>query len=180
MSDAMSEVEVQAIETFGSWLKSLGSDTKAIAALVADESVPEVVRRPLAGALNYLFKSLDLIDDGIEGLGFMDDAFVLRIAAANAKAAGPLPEGLGALAADADLIREILGDLTSRLERFVKSLESGVVRGRSVDGIVSDAGVREELIGEVSGWASRYSPPVFVMDEQGLVKLRSFLAAKLP
>ena len=32
---------------------------------VADESVPADVRRPLAGSLNYLFKSLDLIDDGI-------------------------------------------------------------------------------------------------------------------
>ena len=28
-----------------------------------------------------MFKSLDLIPDGLEGLGFLDDAFVLRVAA---------------------------------------------------------------------------------------------------
>lgn len=180
MSDAMSEVDVQAIETLGAWLKSLGSDTNSIASVVADESVAEAVRRPLAGSLNYLFKSLDLIDDGIEGLGFMDDAFVIRIAVSNAQAAGSLPESLVPLATDAQLIREVLGDLSTRLDGFVRSLESGVVRGRSVDDIVGDASIREEFVGEVVGWTSRFSPPAFVMDEQGLVKLRSFLAAKLP
>lgn len=177
---AMSEVDERAIETFGKWLRSLGDDVKAIGMVVGDESISSDIRRPLAGALNYFFKSLDLIDDGIEGLGYMDDAFVLRIAASNAKAAGALPESLNDLAAGADLIREVLGDLSGRLDRFVKDLESGIVRGRSVDDIVDEATVREELVGDVSSWAGRYSPPAFVMDEQGLVKLRSFLAAKLP
>ncbi len=176
----MSDVDQRAIETFGRWLPSLADDTKVIAAVVADDSVSPEVRRPLAGSLNYFFKSLDLIDDGIEGLGFLDDAFVLRIAASNAKAAGELPESLSSLADDAALIREALGELTPRFEAFVKGLENGVVRGRSVDDIMGDAGVREELVGDVAGWASRYSPPAFVMDEQGLVKLRSFLGAKLP
>jgi uncharacterized membrane protein YkvA (DUF1232 family) len=123
---------------------------------------------------------LDLIDDGIEGLGFLDDAFVLRIASSSAQAAGQLPESLTHLAADADLIREALGDIAPRLDSFVTSLESVVVRGRSVEAIVEQAAVREEIVGEVSGWASRYQAPGFVMDEQALVKLRSFLAAKLP
>lgn len=176
----MSDVDELASETFGKWLCSLGDDTKAIASVVDDQSISSEVRRPLAGALNYLFKSLDLIDDGIEGLGYMDDAFVLRIAASKALALGELPASVSRLAADADLIREVLGDLAGRLDHFVKSLENGVVRGRSVDEIVEDVTVREELIGDVRAWASRYSPPAFVMDEQGLVKLRSFLAAKLP
>lgn len=175
----MNDVDERAIETFGKWLPSLADDIKAIAAVVADDSISIDVRRPLAGSLNYFFKSLDLIDDGIEGLGFLDDAFVLRIAASNAKEAGELPEILVPLAEDATLIREALGDLAGRLDAFVKGLENGVVRGRSVDDIVSDASVREELVGDVAGWANRYRPPAFVMDEQGLVKLRSFLGAKL-
>jgi len=176
----MTDVEQQAIDTFGNWLRGLADDTRLIADVVADESVPSSVRRPLAGSLNYLFKSLDLIDDGIEGLGFLDDSFVLRVAAEHAKSVGPLPENLLALAEDAGLIREALGDLYGRLDKFVASLVDSSVRGRTVEAIVNETEVREDLLGDVRGWASRYTPPAFVMDEQGLVKLRSFLAAKLP
>jgi uncharacterized membrane protein YkvA (DUF1232 family) len=177
MSD---DVEERALAAFGGWLASLPSDTRTIAAAVSDEANPVEVRRPLAGGLNYFFKSLDLIDDGIEGLGYLDDAFVLRVAAAQAKRLGPVPEAVAALAADVELIREFTGEIFGRLEAFVSRLMSGVVRGRSVDAIVDDVAVREELIGDVDGWASRYHTPAFVLDGRGLVKLRSFLAAKLP
>jgi uncharacterized membrane protein YkvA (DUF1232 family) len=176
----MTDVEQAAIDTFGKWLRELASDASTVADAVADESVPASVKRPLAGSLNYLFKSLDLIDDGIEGLGFLDDAFVLRVAADQAKNSGSLPEGLGSLAEDAELIREALGDLYARLDKFVASLVDSSVRGRSVEAIVNETEVREGLLGDVRGWASRYTAPAFVMDEQGLVKLRAFLAAKLP
>jgi uncharacterized membrane protein YkvA (DUF1232 family) len=112
----MSDVDERAIETFGTWLRSLGDDTQAVATVVGNESIAAEVRRPLAGSLNYFLKSLDLIDDGIEGLGFLDDAFVLRIASSNAQAAGQLPESLTHLAGDADLIREALGDIAPRLD----------------------------------------------------------------
>ncbi len=177
MSD---DVEERALVAFGSWLKSLPEDTRALAAAVGDEQAVLEVRRPLAGALNYFFKSLDLIDDGIEGLGYLDDAFVIRVSAAQAKRLGPVPDAIAALAADAELIREFTGEIFVRLEAFVSRLGSGVVRGRSVDTIVDDPAVREELLGDVEGWASRYKAPAFVLDDKGLVKLRSFLAAKLP
>lgn len=177
MSD---DVEERALAAFGTWLKTLADDTRSVADAVNDEASPSEVRRPLAGSLNYFFKSLDLIDDGIEGLGYLDDAFVLRVAAAHARDKGSVSEAISTLADDAALIREFLGELSSRLESFVSGLESGTVRGRSVDAIVEEAAVREELVGEVQGWAGRYSAPAFVLDDKGLVKLRSFLAAKLP
>ncbi len=173
-------MEERALAAFGGWLKSLPEDTRALAAAVSDEQTAIEVRRPLAGGLNYFFKSLDLIDDGIEGLGYLDDAFVLRVSAAQAKRLGPVPDAIAALAADSELIREFTGEIFGRLEAFVSRLVSGVVRGRSVDAIIDDAAVREELIGDVEGWASRYNAPAFVLDDKGLVKLRSFLAAKLP
>lgn len=176
----MSEVDAVAVEKFGTWLKSLAEDSRAIADVLADDSVALDVRRPLGGAVNYLFKSLDLIDDGIEGLGYLDDAFVLRVAAGHAKQAGQLPEALAQLAEDALLIEEFLGDLSGRLQSFVRGLPDAVVRGRSVAGILEDAAVREEALGDVRGFASRYQAPQFVMDEQALVKLRAFLGAKLP
>lgn len=176
----MSDVDSRALSAFAGFLASLADDTRAVADVVADPSVSAAVRKPLAGSLNYLFKSLDLIDDGIEGLGFMDDAFVLRVAVAKARAQGSLPEGLNGLSEDATLITEFLGELSPRFEKFVAGLTKGAVRGRSVDAIVEDASVREEMLGDVRGWASRYTAPKFVMDAQSLVKLRSFLAAKLP
>lgn len=175
----MSDMQERAIEAFGQWLRSLATDTLAVADVVADEQIAVEIRRPLASSLNYLFKSLDLIDDGIEGLGFLDDAFVLRVAAAHAKKAGPLPDSLSPLAEDAGLVEEFLDDLHGRLDHFVTRLVDASVRGRSVGAILEDAEVREEMLADVRGWANRYSAPHFVMDEQALVKLRSFLKAKL-
>ncbi len=174
----MSDLDARLVTALGSWLTSLGQDALDLDRVLADESVSPVVRRSSAAALNYLFKSLDLIDDGIEGLGFLDDALVLRVAAR--RAGGGAPEVVQKLAADAELIREFLGALYPRLDAFVASLEESTVRGRSVEAIVSDASVREELSGDVAGWAGRYHAPAFVMDERGLVKLQAFLAAKLP
>ncbi|MCH2108851.1 MAG: DUF1232 domain-containing protein [Polyangiaceae bacterium] len=174
----MSELNSRCLDAFSLWLANLAEDTRVIVDAVADDSLPVEVRRPLAGALNYLFKSLDLIDDGIEGIGYLDDAFVMRVAAADAGEAAP--EGIQKLAADRGLIAEFLDDLEPKFAQFVLGLSQSSVRGRSVEQVVSDAMTRDELLGDVRGWASRYSQPAFTKDEKHLVKLRSFLQAKLP
>lgn len=176
----MSEVDDRAMAAFGSWLGSLASDAQLLSDAVADTNIDRGVRAPLAAALNYLFKSLDLIDDGIEGLGFLDDAFILRIACQKAQAAGTLPASLESLSSDAALIDDFLAELSSRMHAFVTGLASGIVRGRSVDAILDDATVREDMLGDVLAWANRYKAPSFQMDENNLVKVRAFLAAKLP
>jgi len=87
--------------------------------------------------------------DGLEDLGFVDDAFVLRVAAAL------VPDGerdaagvLGKLAADATLIGEFLGTDYARLERYVQKLGDGSVRGRSVAQILDDAAIRSDFVRE--------------------------------
>jgi uncharacterized membrane protein YkvA (DUF1232 family) len=148
------------------------------------ESAPEITRRYITGGLNYLFKSLDLIPDGIEDLGYLDDAFVLRVAAALALHEVPAAKEehpvLDRLAADAKLIAELLGKDYVRLETYVKTLTKGAARGRSVDEILSDEQARTAFLHEVTGWASSYATPSFTRDEKNLVKLQSFLGAKLP
>jgi len=176
----MSDLDARALEAFARYLSTLPEDARKLGRVVADSNVDSAVRAPLAGALNYLFKSLDLIDDGIEALGFLDDALILRVAVAGAAQRGPLPEALSQLSADATLVQEFLGDLADRFGRYVASLTAGEVRGRSVEAILSDAGTQEEFLGEVSGWAHRYEAPVFLGDAKNLVKLRAFLDAKLP
>jgi uncharacterized membrane protein YkvA (DUF1232 family) len=176
----MSDLDARALEAFARYLSTLPEDARKIGRAVADTNLELRVRTPLTGALNYLFKSLDLIDDGIEALGFLDDALILRVAVAQAAKGGSLPEGLSQLAADAVLVSEFLGEQTDRFERYVASLTAGEVRGRSVEAILGDPAAQEEFLGEVSGWAHRYDPPTFLNEPKNLVKLKAFLEAKLP
>jgi uncharacterized membrane protein YkvA (DUF1232 family) len=180
----MNEFDRTCLDTFPEWLKSLGEDAKGASALLEDTSIPEGARRYLTGSLNYLFKSLDLISDGIEDLGFLDDAFVLRVAAALALEEVPtLREAfpkVARLADDASLVRSLLDALYPRLEAYVKRLRTGVARGRSVDDILADEGVRRDFLNEVSGWSVSYEAPTFTRDEKNLVKLKSFLSTQLP
>jgi uncharacterized membrane protein YkvA (DUF1232 family) len=175
----MTDLESRCLEAFPSWLRTLGDDARALAALVEADGA-EPARRAAATALNYLFKSLDLIPDGIEDLGFIDDAFVLRSGAALAVADGISEPALAKLAEDAPLVREFLGDDYARLETYVRGLGKGSVRGRTVDDILSDATVRGEFVREVKSWADGYAAPTFQRDAKNLVKLKSFLSTKLP
>src|SRR5271170_7316452 len=102
----MTELQTRCLDTFPEWLRALATDASDVSKLLSSATAPEGARRYVAGGLNYLFKSLDLIPDGIEDLGFLDDAFVLRVAAALAVADGGAgqPDPLvGRLAADAAL-----------------------------------------------------------------------------
>jgi uncharacterized membrane protein YkvA (DUF1232 family) len=178
----MTELQNRCLDAFPEWLKALAADARDLGALLAD-GTPEGVRRFVAGGLNYLFKSLDLIPDGIEDLGYLDDAFVIRVAAALALADAPsareMPP-LARLAADAKLVAELLGKDYPRLEKYVRGLTKGAARGRTVDEILSDAAVRGAFLNELGGWAASYAAPSFSRDEKNLVKLSSFLSAKLP
>jgi uncharacterized membrane protein YkvA (DUF1232 family) len=180
----MTNTEQKCLDTFPDWLKSLANDALDLSGAVADNGAPEAVRRYAAAGLNYLFKSLDLIPDGIEDLGYLDDCFVLRVAASLASEEAPDADAkapnVARLAADAKLIAALLGNDYKRLADYVVRLKGGAARGRSVDDIINDERVRREFLNEVSGWASSYEPPTFEKDEKNLVKLRSFLSAKLP
>lgn len=182
----MTELSTRCLDTFPEWLRSLGDDATAMATLLSSEALPMEARRYIAGGLNYLFKSLDLIPDGVEDLGFLDDAFVLRVAAALAIAGSPDAKGadergtLERLGAGAELIAELLASDHARLEKYVRGLTKGAARGRTVDEIVGDRAVANALIAEVHGWAKSYTAPGFSRDEKNLVKLKSFLGTKLP
>jgi uncharacterized membrane protein YkvA (DUF1232 family) len=178
------ELDTRCLNTFPEWLRTLAADATDMSTLLASASASTSSRRYVAAGLNYLFKSLDLIPDGIEDLGFLDDAFVLRVAASLAIEDSPEVRSeapvLTRLAADKALIVELLGKDYGRLERYVKDLTKGAARGRTVDEIVDDDGSRTAFLHEVSGWAGSYTAPSFSRDEKNIVKLQSFLSAKLP
>ncbi|HEX4341052.1 MAG TPA: YkvA family protein [Polyangiaceae bacterium] len=175
----MSDVDLRCLDAFPTWLKSLPEDALTLSSIVADETAPEGARRNATGALGYLFKSLDLIPDGIEDLGFLDDAFVFRVASRLGSHVEPIA-ALEKLAHEAELVSDFLGTVYPRLERFVAALGSLTVRGRSVDDVLATSEATASFVGEVRGWSASYVTPPFGRDAKNLVKLRSFLTAKLP
>jgi uncharacterized membrane protein YkvA (DUF1232 family) len=178
------DLETRCLNFFPGWLQALGADAADVSKILSSPSASLSVKRYAAGALNYLFKSLDLIPDGVEDLGFLDDAFVLRVAAALIVAESPEirneAPALTRLAADKALIAELLGKDYLRLERYVRELTRGAARGRTVDEIVDDDAVRNGFVNEVTSWSQEYVAPTFTRDEKNVIKLQSFLSAKLP
>lgn len=177
------ETDARCLETFPNWLRTLGHDAEALAAALATPTTPEPARRALAGGLNYVFKSVDLIPDGIDDIGYLDDAFVLRIASALALSEG-LARGsftaIDTLADEARTVEDFLGSDYPRLSSYVQGLRRSAARGRTVDDIVSSTTVQSEFIADVSGFARSYSAPSFTREEKNLIKLRAFFDAKLP
>jgi uncharacterized membrane protein YkvA (DUF1232 family) len=177
----MTTLDSRCLEAFPGWLKSLAEDAQKLAGLLEHAEASPAAQRGAASALNYLFKSLDLIPDGLEDLGFIDDAFVLRVAAALVSEGDRDAEGvLVTLAADAGLISEFLGADYPRLERYVQKLADGSARGRSVAQILEDGALRVDFVREVRQWSAGYTSPSFARDTRSLVKLRSFLGTRLP
>jgi len=181
----MSTLEARCLDAFPNWLRSLADDARALASVLESEGF-ELAQRRSAAALNYLFKSLDLIPDGLEDLGFIDDAFVLRAVAesikleAEVELAADATGTLARLASEAELIREFLEPQYERLTRYASGLEQVSARGRSVAAIAGDEGIRADFVREVREWADTYAVPGFARDARNLVKLRAFLLAKLP
>ncbi|MEO7113651.1 MAG: YkvA family protein [Polyangiaceae bacterium] len=180
MSDSASDPRY--LEMFPAWLSTLGSDVASLGKIVEDDATDEGVKRYAVSGLNYLFKSLDLIPDGIDDIGFLDDAFVLRVAASLAIAdhADAKKGALEKLSEDAKALREFLGADYDRLESYVKGLRKGAARGRTVDDIMGDADVRKAFAHEVAAWSKEFQPPSFTRDPKTLIKLKAFLNAKLP
>lgn len=168
------------LDLFSGWLRTLGDDAKALGQLVASDDAPDSERRAATVGLNYLFKSLDLIPDGIDDLGFLDDAFVLRVASRAVSADARDGSVVGRLAKESELVEEFLGSDFGRLTNYVDGLSTARARGRTAEEIMSDGGVRAQFVGEVDAWAKSFAPPSFQRDPKTLIKLRAFLSAKLP
>lgn len=179
----MTTPTAQPLEAFPRWLETLGTDARELTGVLRDEQLSEDIRLYVAGALSYLLRSVDLIPDGVEDLGYLDDAFVLRVAAHLGQVnqeTYPQDGVLARLANDCGVIREFLGPEMPRLEEYVGGLRIAVVRGRSPTDIIGDDSVTSVVTEEIESLAASYQVPDFSRDERTLIKLRSFLKTKLP
>jgi len=182
----MSDSQVNYLDRFPTWLRSLGEDALAAGQVAATRELPESARQALIGGINYMFKSLDLVPDGIDDIGYLDDAFVLRIAAEQATREDlsklPIEQTrlVSRLSEDAALIEQFLGDDYARLSGYVSGLRKVAARARSVQDILHNAEVQAAFLSDLRGFAQSYAPPTFSREEKNLVKLRAFFDAKLP
>lgn len=182
----MGESQAKYLDLFPAWLRSLGEDAERLGQLLSVTELSEAARQTLAGGINYLFKSLDLVPDGIDDLGYLDDAFVLRVAveqAAREDLTGLSAEqlrSLNQLGEDAAAIREFLGADFRRLEAYVTGLRKITARARSVEDILNKSQVQSAFLSDLRGFAKAYEPPSFSREEKNLIKLRAFFDAKLP
>ncbi len=180
-SRAMTPADAQCLDAFPIWLEQLAADALDLLALVLDEEVAERQRLAAATSLNYLLKSLDLIPDGVQDLGLLDDAFVLRVCMTSGfEATADLPPLLARLRAECSLLESFLSDDFARLLRYCVELRTEPVRGRAPADIVNDPVVNLAFAEDVRAWAASYRAPLFPRDDKNLVKLRSFLRTKLP
>src|SRR5690349_22653726 len=121
----MGESEANYLDIFPAWLRALADDAEKLAQLATGTTIPEPARQAIAGGVNYIFKSLDLVPDGIDDIGYLDDAFVLRVAAdlALRDDLSALPadalRGLSRLSEEAAVVREFLDADYGRLESYV-------------------------------------------------------------
>jgi uncharacterized membrane protein YkvA (DUF1232 family) len=175
------------LELLESWLKSLPDDIKPFTAILSDEGLPEEPRKLAAGVINYLFKSVDLIPDGLDDIGYLDDVLTMRLAAALldrdavTRAKPDLAPALERLAQDASAARDMLGEpIYGRFLDYTRDLAGGSARGRSAGEIVTNAFRLQEVLMEADNLRDEYTVPAMEKTERTLTKLRSFLDARLP
>jgi uncharacterized membrane protein YkvA (DUF1232 family) len=123
---------------------------------LTDESTPAPARRNLAAVLNYVLDLLDIFPDHYQGLGVADDAILIRLGARQAVTAGASQSGLRELAAEADEVEKVLGELTAPLEKYLDKLGERTVRGRSVAQILGDKAVFTSFANDVQRQISSY------------------------
>ena len=174
------------IETFKGWADTFRADIAAMKALIESEKADPEARKLAAGALSYLVTRMDLIPDWNEGIGVMDDIFVVRVCAqmATTLGLGDLPHDaevtLGRLANESEKISDFLGgDLYDKLRQYCAKLEDQAVRGRSPKQILDEGAARLALYAEVEDELKRSVPVVITDPDDAELRLKSYLTQKL-
>jgi uncharacterized membrane protein YkvA (DUF1232 family) len=126
-------------------VEGFGADLEAIQMGVVDGRTPEQARPLLATALTYVIEPIDLAPDHLEGLGLLDDAAVLRLAAHHAVSCGADDPNLKRLAAEASELVLIFDDLIGPLQDYLNSLHRPNADGKTPSDIISDPELRMGL-----------------------------------
>jgi hypothetical protein len=100
--------------------------------------------------LTYVVNPFDLAPDHLEGLGLLDDAAILRLAAWNAVSCGADHPKLVKLAAEAADLGVIFGDLMGPLQDYLNDLHRSDASGLTPSEILDNPDRRMQLWHQVA------------------------------
>lgn len=153
----MSEAE-EALQILQKFVDGFTMDVGRVRAALDDPGTPESARLLLVGGLSYLLDQLDMFPDHYRGIGFADDAMVLRVAAALALAEGATARGLAGLAKEERDVEKLLGDLAEPVRKLVAGLPARKVRGRSAEQVLKDKDVRAVFDADLNRALKKMTP----------------------
>lgn len=174
------------IDVFKEWAGTIRPDIEAFKALLESDKADANSRRIAGAALLYLVSRMDLIPDWNEGIGVLDDLFVLRVCAQLSQGfeRGSLPTVadicLERMANEADRITQFLGGpLYDRLKAHCAKLVEVPVRGRTPAQLADDPAIRAALYAEIEEEIKKTVPIVINDPTDAELRLRAYLTHKL-
>jgi uncharacterized membrane protein YkvA (DUF1232 family) len=174
--DMISQIVSRMVEGFA-------ADVGVVQVGVVDGRTPEAARRVLAAGLAYMAEPSDLISDDLAGIGIMDDAAILRLAARDAIAAGAIDEGLRRLGGEAEDLAYVFGDLVIKLEELLAFLPRPDANGRTPVDVIGDPDLRVALwrqISETLSVSGAHAKAIEDIDSSQFVRtMRSAMRRKL-
>jgi hypothetical protein len=177
--------DVSCLRTFSRWLEGMPAEVTALCDVLENApespSVPEECRRASAESLALLIRSIQLIPDGIEALGYLENLFAFRAIMRDA-ATGldtPADDTSRRLAAEAELVAGFLGDDFGRLRQATRDAREHTRAGQRATDLLVDAERRSAAIAQLRAWARAYRAPELAPTEAEALKLRSFLRVRL-
>lgn len=181
----MAPSDTSCLETFSRWLAEMPGEVTALCDVLESPlespSVPEPCRRASAESLAHLIRSIEIIPDGVEALGYLENLFafrtIMRDATAGADAAAD--ETSRRLAAESELVAEFLGDDFGRLREATERAREQTRDGQRASDLLDDAERRSAAVAQLRAWASAYRAPELAPTEAEALKVRSFLRVRL-
>lgn len=173
------------VDLFNEWINSLADDAKTLRAALEAKETPREAKRFIAGGLSYLLRKIDIVPDYLTGVGVVDDAAVLRVAAGMAAKAGlgdldvEIAGKLEALGNSTASLATYLGSLYGKFEAFVGKMPDEAVRARNADKILDDKEAHQQFLRELNDEIDSYAPKAITDSDRALRELKSFFKAKL-
>lgn len=173
------------VDVFNGWINSLAEDARSLRAAMEAAETPRAAKRFIVGGLSYLLRKIDIVPDYLTGVGVVDDAAVLRVAAGLAVGAGlgdldvEVAGKIEALGSSTKPLETYLGDLYGKFKAFVEKMPDETVRARNADKVLDDKDAYQQFLRELNDEIESYAPKGITDPDRALRELKSFFKAKL-
>lgn len=182
-SEAAVPSDATCLQTFSRWLEGMPAEVTALCDVLESAGsarVPEECRRASAESLAHLMRSIELIPDGIEALGYLENLFAFRAIMRDAsRGLDAADETSRRLAAEAEVVAGFLGEDFGRLREAAQKAREHVRAGLRASDLLDDAERRSAALAQLRAWARAYRTPELGRTEAEALKLRSFLRVRL-